>query len=59
MRQLVRKAAALSCNAIEITSIAATRFLGLSRVSIRVHFRHLQKESALFSGELQAVTKAK
>jgi len=45
--QLTRKATARDCNALEITRITHSRLLGLSRVSVAVHLRHLQRGGPL------------
>lgn len=48
LTRLARKAKAQDCNALEITRIRRLRFLGVSRVSISAHVRHLQKGSVFF-----------
>ena len=46
--QLALRAKAQACNGFEITKITRFRFLGISRVSVSAHVRHLQKGSAFF-----------
>lgn len=48
LTQLTRKARVRNCNALEITRITSRRFFGVSRVTIAVHLRHLQKGSSFF-----------
>lgn len=46
--RLAGQAKARNCNALEITQITRFRFLGVSRVRISAHVRHLQKGSVFF-----------
>lgn len=46
--RLAGHAKARNCNALEIAQITRSRFLGVSRVSISAHVRHLQKGSVFF-----------
>jgi hypothetical protein len=46
--RLAGRAKAQKCNALEIAQITCSRFLGVSRVSISAHVRHLQKGSVFF-----------
>jgi len=46
--RLAGRAKAQNCNALEIAQITRVRFLGVSRVSISAHIRHLQKGSVFF-----------
>jgi hypothetical protein len=46
--RLAERAKARNCNALEIAQITRVRFLGVSRVSISAHVRHLQKGSVFF-----------
>ena len=46
--RLAGHAKARNCNALEIAQITRFRFLGVSRVSISAHVRHLQKGSVFF-----------
>jgi hypothetical protein len=51
MTKLTRNARATQCNALEIAQIRRSRFLGLWRVSITVHLRHLQQGGALWQSQ--------
>ena len=46
--RLARQAKARNCNALEIAQITRFRFLGVSRLSISAHVRHLQTGSVFF-----------
>ena len=46
--RLAGRAKARNCNALEIAQITRVRFLGVSRVRISAHIRHLQKGSVFF-----------
>ena len=53
LMRLTRKARARNYNALEITRITRSRFLGFARVSIAIHLRHLQKDGALWRPEMR------
>jgi hypothetical protein len=46
--ELGGRAKARNCNALELARITRVRFLGISRISISAHVRHLQKGSVFF-----------
>jgi len=46
--RLAECAKAQNCNALEIAQITRFRFLGISRVRVSAHVRHLQKGSVFF-----------
>lgn len=49
MAKLAGRAKAQNCNSFEIARITFSRFLGISRVSISAHVRHLQKGPMFFA----------
>jgi hypothetical protein len=48
LRRLARTVKALKCNSFEIAHVVRSAFLGVSRVSLSGHARHLQKGTLLF-----------
>ena len=49
LRRLADMTKVLRCNSFEISGVTHKRFLGLSRVSLSCHARHLQKGHLLYS----------
>jgi hypothetical protein len=47
VKRILTKRAGRRSNSLEITEVISKRFLGIPFVSIKVHFRHIQKEIGL------------
>lgn len=48
LNRLIRKVKSEKCNSFEVARVSESSFLGISRVSIYGHLRHLQKGRLLF-----------